>query len=806
MQKTNLNQDWLFTDGQTLETKIVCLPHDATIGTDRDPSMEVGFLSAGFSGGKYQYSKKIVLPEADREKAVYLEFEGIYRDSTLLVNGIEVGKKLYGYTPFGVRLDPYLRFGETNDLTVLIDTPVLGHNRWYSGSGIYQDVNLYVGEKTHVAPFGVQISTLSHQPALIRVQTTVEQEALLVPRVSIEILDGDRVVAQGEGTSVDLEVGDAQLWCAETPHLYTARIRLWAESRLLDETTVSFGIRTLRWSAEEGFLLNGVRTLLRGGCIHNDNGVIGMIANRSTEARRVKNIKAAGFNAVRSAHHPMSRALLEACDQFGLYVMDEAWDTWYRMKQRNGVSRDFAAIYLDETELMVRNDYNHPSVLLYSIGNEICEIGSLKGVRIGKSLIDRIKSIDQTRPVLTCPSMRMARDFVDGTPYMDIDEDEFLAKSPENVKFDWDHYISLYMKAMANVPSSSADPYPKAIRELDEKVTLPLYSVLDMAGYNYYTDKFETLHEMHPDRVIIGTETRGHLIVPNWKLTKKHPYLVGDFIWTLQDHIGETNVCGIEYANEPLEKGRFPGRSYPWLLNYGGVLDLIGRALPAIHRFQFVWGGHSGLHLASQPPTHDGCEPKFTSYKWTDTISSWTYEGYEGKPTFIDVYADAAEAEVRVNGRSLGRKKLVDYFAKFSAVYEPGEVVGIAFDAFGNEVCRSTMRTAAQTTKIRAIGEPLELLAGGNDFCFINVDITDEYGVVKSLPEREIHVQIEGAGILQGLGSADPKNIEKYTQTHHRTHFGSLLAVIRSGKDRGSARVKISSEGLDDVFLTIPVR
>jgi beta-galactosidase len=808
MKDIIINKGWDFYDLTNKTSCKVNLPHDATIGTYRDqgdadnPVMNTYFLNVGFKGIKCIYRKKIYIPKYYASKALYLEFNGIYRDFTVELNGMKILEESYGYIPYDVRIEDKVRFGEENEIKVTINTPEKGHNRWYAGSGIYQDVILHIAEKTHIKLHGVKITTESLDPKTIKVETALENGK--GAKVFVKIKDEKKVLAFSQGETCQIAIPNAELWSVEHPKLYTAEIIVKKDKETYDSLSQEFGLRTLSWNPEQGFLVNGVRTLLKGGCIHNDNGVIGMIANDITEERRIKNLKASGFNALRSAHHPMSPSLLKACDKYGMYVMDEAFDTWYRPKQLNGFHLKFMSFYEDVVKRMAIKDYNHPSVVMYSIGNEINEIGSLKGIRVGTRMIEIIKSIDQTRPLLLCPSMHMARDFVDGTPYMTVDEDAYLAQGPEYVQKDQQHYYMMYMKALSNTPADKDDPYPQKIREADEAVTNPLYSKLDIAGYNYYTANFPSLHQIHPERVLLGTETRGHLIFQSWKIIKENPYAIGDFIWTLQDHIGEANVGDLKYPDPSQKKSEgFSNRAYPWLLNDGGVVDLIGQTLPAVHKFRLCWGEEHGIFLASQPPMHNGIAPVYGCYKWTDTIDSWSYEGYQGKPTFIDVYSDADEVEVLINGKSLGKKTPVEYFAKFPCVYEPGEVVGIGYAADGRELYRTSLSSGGPVSQIKLTPDKKNLKAGTQDFCFINIDLADAKGQVISLPDRQISVEIVGDASIQGLGSANPITEEKFTSNVHQTYLGGALLVIRSGSKKGNISVRVSSPGLKAVSLAL---
>ena len=638
MKKISFNAGWLFEDEASGRKEQVTQPHDAMINTERKPQMRNYFLTAGFQGSRYRYTKSFFVPEEYRDKTVILEFEAVYCMSTVLLNGEKIFEKAYGYTPLQIPLTERLRFGEENTVEVIADVPKEGYARWYTGGGIYRPVNLYVGEKDHICLYGVKVTTLSVHPARIRVDVEVEGEGEVYVEISENEKEG-RAVATGKENAADTEnaaaqaaagrktaasasavtsgghasleftLEDAALWSARTPNLYRASVTLKKDGQAVDTAEETFGIRTIDKDPERGLLINGVPTFLRGGCIHNDNGVIGVINNDATELHRAKRIKESGFNAIRSAHHPMSRSLMKACDEVGLYVMDEAFDYWYRPKVLNPHRETFLETFREDTRLMVQDAYNHPCVILYSIGNEIPEAGGVKGVRVGKEIVEEIHRIDSTRLTTLCPSVHWLREYLEETPYLTEDEDEWMAESPENKEADGKHYIRIFMGAAENLPDSEkGEPYPPTFVREDEDATKNLYPFLDVAGYNYYEDRYEKLHELHPERVLLGTETRGDRIVDTMRYARNHPFLIGDFIWTLQDHLGEFNCCNIRYADEDT-------KSYPWISNYGGVIDLTGHILPAIHRYEFAWNPEKhGLYLASQPPVHKGIRPEFGSY------------------------------------------------------------------------------------------------------------------------------------------------------------------------------------------------
>ena len=779
MQRISFGDNWSFTRVATGETTTVDLPHDATISEPRDPDIRIGYLCAFYHGGKYEYEKRFSFSEGG--EAVYLEFEGIYRNSEIYVNGKKIDSLVNGYIPVCLCIDEYLHAGE-NTVKVTIDTPYNDHSRWYAGSGIYRDAFLYVGNVRHIPPHSVKVRTLSHDPAVIEVFCPVEG-------VRYRVLDGEREVAEGEGTCARIAVPDAKLWSDETPNLYTLRAELMEDGKVVDTDEVRFGIRTLAWNSVEGFLVNGRRTLLRGGCIHCDNGVLGTVTTRKTELRRAKKIKAAGFNAIRSAHHPMSPALLEACDEVGLFVMDEGFDMWYRMKNRNDFSRSFAAEYPRILRVMAEKDYNHPSVVMYSIGNEIPEIGSLKGIRYGKEMIRILKELDGTRPVLLCPSMRLAQDFLFGMPYDKVDEDEYL-KDPEHQKEDFEHYIKVWTRGLVNL--LDVFEYTDERKAQDERATKELYDLLDMAGYNYYGEYYEALHEVHPERVIVGTETEGNKLSYHFRKMREHPYVIGDFVWTLQDHLGECNCCELHYGEEKVEK------NYPWVTNWCGKLDLIGDENITAHRYRMVWGLEKGIVLAAQPPVHDGVEAKFNNDRETDAVMSWSFDGCEGNKTYIDVVTDAPRAEVLVNGKSLGVKEVKDFSARFFCSYERGTVTARGLSEQGELLYESTLSSAGEGYRLLLTPDTLTLSADGQDMAFVYITLTDKEGNRKAYPEKTLRVRVEGAGKLAGFGSAAYKSEHGFSDGVYETCGGRALAVVRSTHEVGEITLIVESEGLSE--------
>lgn len=390
MKRSNFCAGWTFAKVGG-SSRLLDLPHDAQLEESRGMDEKFGSGGAFFAGGKYVYEKTFDGSEL-AGKAVLLQFGGIYRKSEVYMNNERVGGCAYGYAPFWVDLTGRVKPGD-NTLRVIADNSEIPNSRWYSGAGIYRPVWLWTGARDHIVPEGVRITTLGIDPAKVLVETEICGGG----EVKVEILDGETVVAAGEGNGLELTVPDARLWSAEEPNLYTCRVTLNRDSRVLDAYDILFGIRTLEWSTK-GFFVNGKETLLRGGCVHHDNGILGAVTLYEVEERKVRILKKWGFNAIRSAHNPVSPELMEACDRMGLYVMDEMWDMWYKTKTAHDYALDFETNWQGDIESTVRRDRNHPSVVLYSIGNEVTEPSEDKGSELAQKLVDTFHRLDPTRP------------------------------------------------------------------------------------------------------------------------------------------------------------------------------------------------------------------------------------------------------------------------------------------------------------------------------------------------------------------------------------------------------------------------
>ncbi|MDO5143961.1 MAG: glycoside hydrolase family 2 TIM barrel-domain containing protein [bacterium] len=761
MRKQDFNGGWSFRKKGFSNPVSVTLPHDAQISEERTADAPGGSGHGYFPGGVYVYEKTFLTPADWADKTVSLLFEGVYKNSTVTVNGKEAGGRPYGYSPFTVCLDGLLNYGGENTITVTADNSKLPNSRWYSGSGIYRPVSLLVGEQTHIQWQGVRITTLSYSPARIRVDTEATGGD-----ISVEILDGETIVASGKGGSCELDIPNAKLWSDETPNLYLCHVTLTEKGQIMDEVTERFGVRVIEWSPK-GLFVNGKSVLLRGGCIHHDNGILGAATHLKSEERRVRILKENGFNALRSSHNPTSTALIEACDKYGMYLMDETFDMWYNRKNKYDYGCDFHQWWEADTTAMVERDYNHPSVILYSIGNEVAEPFEKKGVDAGKAQIDLIHRIDPTRPV-TCGVnlMILGRAAKGNGIYQDGEQN--TASSGKKQKEGGNASLAFNMMAsFIGTGMNKGGNSPKV-----DAIASPFVDSLDIAGYNYGSGRYPLEEKQHPNRVIFGSETFPQDIYKNWQMVKKYPYLVGDFMWTAWDYLGEAGLGAWSYT------GGMPfNRPYPWLLAGAGVIDILGNPDASCKYAATVWGLTDKPVIGVRPVNHPGVRVSKSVWRGTNAMESWAWSGCNGNKAEIEVYAQADSVELLLNGKRLGRKKLKEYKTMFKTRYAPGTLTAVAYDETGRELSRSELHSA--TGAVRICAEPEDKTVKTGEIVYIPISLTGENGVVESNADRKLTIQVKG-GELLGFGSANPCTAERYDAGSFTTYQGRALAVVRA--------------------------
>lgn len=739
-----------FNDGWMYNGTPVTLPHDAMLFAARRKDAPSTGACAYFEGGIYQYEKTFHAPPEWEGKTIILQFEGAYRNTKVSLNEKEIGGTSYGYIPFFAEMKGLNIAGE-NTLKVTCDNSAQPNSRWYTGGGIYRPVWLWVCETDGLRPEQVKVTTLDISPARILVESVKDAQ--------IDILyDGTRV-AFGIGSPLELDIPDAHLWNTKTPSLYTCRV-----SSGEDTTEITFGIRKIEWSSR-GLFINGKETLLRGGCIHHDNGVVGASAYSESEYRRAMKLKKAGYNALRMSHNPCSEALLKACDELGLYVIDETWDMWYNRKNKADYALDFMANYKSDIATMIQRDYNHPSVIMYSIGNEVSEPATSKGVELAKEMVALCHKLDPGRPVTGGFNLKV---FYRSAKGQGVYKDD---RSGNPAERDMSGMSSLMFNMITNIVGTSMNKAANSKKA--DRVTSPVLDVLDIAGYNYASGRYPLEGKAHPNRVIFGSETFPQDLPKNWAMVKKYPYLIGDFMCTAWDYIGNAGGGAWAYTKD----GTGFQKPYPWLLADMGAMDILGDPNGELFWAQAVWGLLTSPRIAVQPVNHPGVRPAKSTWRGTNALPSWSWQGCEGNKAVVEVYFDCNWVELFLNGKKIGTQKVKDYRAVFKTKYESGRLEAVAYAADGREIGRAELKTA-RNANIQV--HPEKNKAGTGEIVYVPIVIGDEENT-ESNADRKLTVSVEG-GELLGFGSANPRTEERFSTGAYTSYYGKALAVVRCGE------------------------
>lgn len=731
----------------------VTLPHDAMLSEKRTYDSRGGKNIGWYEGADYLYEKEFKVPQIYENQTVILEFEGVYHNAEVKLNGKDAGHFGYGYNGFFVYADNFLKEGK-NTVSVTARNSDQPNSRWYTGTGIYRPVTLHVLPERHFLMEGIRVTTIDYKKRKIRISAELSDPG----EVQFEVKDGENNLFTGtvsgtERAEMELEVPDACLWSCENPKMYTLSARVGE-----DIQKIPFGIRSIMVNSREGFCINGERVILRGACIHHDNGILGACAYADAEARKVRLLKNAGYNALRSAHNPCSKALMEACDREGVLLMDEYVDVWYIHKTMYDYAGSVEKNYRNDLCALVRKDYNHPSVVLYSLGNEVAETSEKKGIRLCGEMRDYLHEEDGTRPV-TC-GVNLFFNFLYSMGF-GVYSDEKAEKEPER------EVGSAFYNKLATIMGDSFMKFGAALPVSDIK-TRNAYANMDIAGYNYGIWRYKKDVKKYPQRVILGTETFCADAALFWRLANRYPAVIGDFVWPGITYHGE-----VPYLGWKKEKGKSVFEGSPdWAAAGSGRLDMNGREWSEADYTKVVFG---------QKPIAVGVIPlnlsdeKFDISAWdlTCALGSWSWEGCEGKKTKVEVYSCADFAELFLNGRSLGRKKLKNCRCVFKAQYEPGTLTAVAYTASGEEVARTALWTAGSETQLS-----VEVEEGTEELYFINLRYTDSQGVLKPLVHGEIRVRTED-GRLLALGNARPLNPRSYLTDTTDTYYGEAMAVVR---------------------------
>jgi len=810
MEKIIMNQNWEFRKGfldsvgmlANVPFVSVNLPHDSMIGNEADPKAPASVDSGYHNGDVCNYTKKIMIPKEWEKDSVGLQFDGVMMHANVDVNGCKVGEHHYGYSPFYVDITDNVTFGEENRVTINVNAGIQPSSRWYTGCGLYRGVTLCHGPKVHVDTDGIYVYTKSvednmafleaqidvcndsSENRLVEVQIALQEEG----EDSAVVAKTNRVIQvngnQKQTARMTFHVDNPKLWDVDTPNLYQVKVTVInkgvykthfiPQEITVDEQSALFGIRTITADAVRGLRINGKTVKLKGGCVHHDNGLLGAVSLYESEVRRVQKLKEIGFNAIRTSHNPPSSALVEACDKVGLYIFDEAFDAWGMAKRIGDFHMYFSSCWEQELTAFIRRDRVHPSVIMWSTGNEIPERGGLNnGYTMATKLAETIRSLDATRPISNGICSYWSG--LDDALSLGLDQSQ-NAKNEDN-KDSW------------------------------EKNSEPFTNGLDVVGYNYMEDLYVRDHELYPDRVILGSENFPKEIGFRWPMVEVLPYVIGDFTWTAWDYIGEAgigksvfigdeNPMGIKFPWDLMPQGTSP---YPWRTANDADIDINGNVRPQGAYRSVVWGSNQ-THVYAQHPKNFGKTEIISMWGFTDVEKCWNYKEYLGKPIEVVAFTNAEEAELIVNGKVMERKAVskerpLPNSVRFQTVYEAGKVEVVSYKN-GVEISRDALETTGEAAKLRLVPEKKKLKENGLDVLYVGIEILDAQDRLVPDASVQVAVSLEGAGELAGFGSANPFTEDNYTTPETITFHGQAMAVIRSGYESGEGVITVKAETL----------
>lgn len=758
MKKQLWNEKW------EINNNVVTLPRDEMLLTERNANAPTTDAQGFFGVGKYVYEKRMGV----NAKHAFLNFDGVYKNAHVYLNDEEKEFVPYGYVPFLVDLGS---IKEDDVIKVECDNLDQPDSRWYSGAGIYRDVHLYTADGDYIHPNGIKVDTLDYKEGKIRITCKTSNG---IP--TVEIVDGDEVVAHAQGNEVEFTIANPKLWNENHPNLYKCIVKL--EN---DEAEIKFGIRQVE-KRKDGLYINGIKTLLRGGCIHHDNGLLGSATYAKSEYRRIKILKEAGFNAIRSSHNPTSEALLNACDGLGIYVMDEMWDMWFHHKNTKDYATYWREYHMSDIQKVVERDYNHPSVIFYSIGNEVSEPAKPEGVQAVKEMVDYFHELDKNKLVTGGFNLMIITNAAKGKGIYKEEGGLNNDNKTTGMNSTVFNIITSFIGSGMNKSANS--------KKADEICSQSL-DLLDISGYNYASGRYPLDAKLHPDRLIFGSETMPYTIGQNWKMVEELDNLIGDFMWTAWDYMGENGIGGWNYSSD----GRGFSKPYPWWLADTGAFDIVGNPNAEAGWAMATWKMTDRPLIYVQPINHDLKLVK-AAWRGTNGLPSYSWKNCDGRKAVVEVFYPADKITLIQNGKTIKTVKVKENRAKFKVTYHPGELEAIAYDINNQEVARGKIKSASSNVSVQVKAEEDSIKV--NDIVYVNVTLEDENGIVESNADRKVKVEVEG-GELLAFGSANPRLTEDLHAGEFSTYYGRALAIIKATKP-GNIIVKA-----DDSTATIKV-
>ncbi|MGB9485721.1 MAG: glycoside hydrolase family 2 TIM barrel-domain containing protein [Terriglobia bacterium] len=724
-----------------------------------------GQIATGWTvGGVGWYRKTFAAPAVPPGGMAELRFEGVHMNCDVWLNGVHLGNHPYGYTEFAFDVTSHLN-DRRNIVAVRVNNA--GRNsRWYSGSGIFRKVWLSVAGELRIPAHGVYVTTpqVTKDAALVNVEVKMESGAAASKRatVRVRLVDASGTVAgEAESQAIVPPVGSTtaacavrlenpRLWSPADPRLYRAEVSIEADGKVAHAAALPIGVRKIEIDAAQGLRINGESIKLRGGCVHHDNGPLGSACIPRAEERRVEILKANGFNAIRTSHNPPSRDFLDACDRLGILVIDEAFDCWEAGKNPDDYHLYFKEWWQRDLESMILRDRNHPSVVLWSIGNEVPERAEPHGMEIGKALAEFAHKLDPTRKVTAA-----------------------ICRPWEHPKQTWQDM-------------------------------LPAFTYLDVGGYNYEWTEYGKDHEKYPDRVMVGTESFPNQAFQNWNTVEKDSWVIGDFVWTAIDYLGESGVGHVSIRNGPGVDGPLP--PYPWFNSYCGDIDLIGNKKPPSYFRDVVWR-RSTVEMAVQRPLPERYAEHISPWGWSDELRSWTWPGLEDKPMKVRVYTRGDQVKLLLNGKEVGSKALTEQDAlraEFTLPYTPGELKAVAL-AGGREIGTIAFTTAGKAHRLSLTPDRGKIRASRDDLSYVMVQVVDEAG--RPVPDAVAPVSfaVSGAGEIAAVGNANPKDVASFRRPWRNTFHGACMVVVRPTGNKGAVELRATSPGLESARVQLQV-
>ncbi|MCE5331980.1 MAG: DUF4982 domain-containing protein [Bacteroidales bacterium] len=746
--------------------KIIDLPHDWSIISPFLEQNRDGIATGHKPGGVGWYRKRFVLSGNEISKILTLYFEGVYMESEVWLNGKKVVFHPYGYISFRCDITDYcFSVGKEN----LLEVKVLNqgkNSRWYSGSGIYRHVWLISTEKIHFDTWNVAIKTdeITDNKSIINLKANIFNKTTKVNRanITIQILNkfGKQIAAKHVEVKLpanqkatftrNISLINPKLWSIETPDLYLAKFSVAVDGELKDSITIPFGIRTISFSAANGFELNGQMIKLKGGCIHHDNGLLGAAAIDRAEVRKVEMLKANGFNAVRCAHNPPSETFLNACDSLGLLVIDEAFDQWQKPKNPEDYHRYFDEWGIEDITSMILRDRNHPCIIMWSIGNEIQERADSIGVLIAERLKNTIRKLDQTRPVTAA-----INDF-------------------------WDN------------------------PDMKWKDSEPAFRNLDVGGYNYMWWEYDNDHKLYPKRIIFGSESTAMERAINWDFVEQNPYIIGDFIWTAIDYLGESGIGNTNYYDK--NDINFPQfLDAQWFNAWCGDIDICGNRKPQSFFRDVIWG-KSKIEMLVHAPVPDEKTEKISYWGWPDELASWNWNGHENELMDIRVFTRCPIVRLYLNNGLLEEKSITNdqknrYIVSFKVPYRNG-ILKAAGVNNGVETDSILLKTSGKASKIRLKTDRCIIRASRNDLAYISIEIIDNKENIVPDEDVTLNLNLVGEGDIIA-GNACPTDMESFRSLTPRTYRGKALAIIRPTGKPGKIILQVNNQNLGTASISI---